>query len=185
MCYHISAVVGGVGLEGLHAAMRDASPYLRFDEVSNPPIGLLLASDEAYLVRVDTHCDCGTWLGSANRAAAGKYAVTHNDVAKPKAKGWGSQRIQRWEAERLKATALAKSKELQDSDGRDSQPWVGVVREALEVAKARSFGLLLHWYSGPMPEPIDATRREFTLADLDWELLAGMPEDTLYSFTRR
>ncbi|MCL1838252.1 MAG: hypothetical protein FWG47_02915 [Propionibacteriaceae bacterium] len=186
MCYQITAVVGGISLDELSAALNSVGSKVRFTTAANPHIQGLLAADETYLMRADCQCDCGTWLGKAARPdEVDKYTVTEKDLVRLKAKGWSEQRVKCWVAEKQRAAELAKENRSQDSDGRDGQPWMDVVKTALEVAQARSFGLLLHWYSGSLSEPINATRREFSLQQVNADLLAEMPKDTLFSFTRK
>ncbi|MDR1077409.1 MAG: hypothetical protein LBL55_01835, partial [Propionibacteriaceae bacterium] len=106
MCYYVTLALGGVTGEELNAALREAGLTVRFDEVTNHHVMDHLAADELYLVRGDSHCDCGTWLGEANRRTGqrAKYDVTERDLARLKAKGWSEQKIQRWLTEKRRAT---------------------------------------------------------------------------------
>ncbi|MDR0592123.1 MAG: hypothetical protein LBG60_02455 [Bifidobacteriaceae bacterium] len=190
MCYFITATVRGAGLDALNQALRDAGTGVSFADFSDSRVVGRLEPGDLYLRHDTGACDCDTWLGLETRAwgkDAAKRAVTEGRTAKLRAKGWSEARIRRWIQERESSAdraGLGPGQEV-TAASHDAVPWVEVVRAALETARAKRFGLALHWYGGAsLEDRFKLGRREFALADLTVKLLMSMEEDVLYSFRR-
>jgi hypothetical protein len=188
VCYFITAAVAGANADEVNAALRRAGSDGAFADAGASPIRAQLKAGEVYLEhRSGAQCDCGTQLGSANRASgpSAVSAATSRAVAKLRAKGWGDARIRRWREQRAHAAERGNRPERGTPATPDNESWATAIRAVLEGTHASRFGLALHWYSGsPSREEFRLLRSEFPLPALSVALLAGVPEDTLCWFLR-
>ncbi|MCL2785339.1 MAG: hypothetical protein FWD55_07885 [Propionibacteriaceae bacterium] len=193
MCHYITASLAGISVDELNTVLLKNGDRVSFSLAVNQHVQAFLNPGEVYLVHNASTCDCGTELGKAAQSYPNENASSpdsvERDLAKLRAKGWGEEKIRRWLAEKQLAAEhagqanLVRQQVLNESGWHGVQQWVDVITTAIELAGAKSFGLLLHWYSGPLSERMSVTRRDFPLTDLGVELLAHMPEDTLYAFS--
>ena len=151
-----------------------------FELLQNKHVGKLLKPREVYCLPTPKHCDCGTELGSAPALSAGLADISR-DIAKKRRKGWSETKIARWLEQKQDHQQAKKerSKEL-GGPGADLEDWLGIIRDLRADAGLAYLGIMLHWYTGPLSERIDATRAEF---DHDDDMASGLrhiEEDVLY-----
>lgn len=151
-----------------------------FEIVENRHLARILEPGEIYFCPSPKHCDCGTALGSM-RQVSDTQDLT-GEIKKRKRKGWGEAKITRW-LEQQEKNRQAKTGQTLKQNGAAGEPddWLDIVRELRAEARLPYVGIMLHFYSGPLSERIDATRVETPFEETGAAtLLYHMDEDVVY-----
>jgi hypothetical protein len=121
----------------------------------------------------DTHCDCGTYLGSDFRGDVMKKHIAAIEN-KGKKKRWSSNKIQR---------AIKDIRESQDhKQTADISDWVRTIAE--KVKTYGTLGLLLHWANGALAKSIPIKGKEsISVQAVTADFLRAMKSEVLYVFT--
>ena len=180
MCHFITATLPrSAPHEALDAVARNAGRQFR--PLISRGVQAQLPADSAYFLTTLAHCDCGTYLGSAHRAAA-RAPDWAAEEAKLLGKGWG-----RAKAARALAQRRDKGAAKQEADEQAARAQSGslerFVSGILQSGLTPTLGLLLHEYRGPLDEDFTILRHEQVprgarLSDV----LSEAEEDVLYVF---
>lgn len=181
MCYFITGTYSGpVTLDEINAAARKYDMEFRLHDA--PFVQKQLKDGEIYILKEpDAHCDCGTLLGGKRRMLGDEDDSASRQqqfIRKLRKKGWSEAKIRR---------SLENSvRTLQQSDC-NAGGWVEFLTDLFTATAIRTFGLLLHFYSGGEDEDCFDLhgRRTVPLPDLSEDTLLMMDDDILYVFTRR
>ena len=162
-------------------ARKFGRQFLHFE---SPAVQAQLPPDTAYFFTTLAHCDCGTVLGSARRAAA-RAPDWANEEAKLLKKGWSRSKVTRALEQRQESDAQKQEAKAQ-VDRAQSENFEGFVSAILKSGLTSELGLLLHSYSGQLEEVFTVLRHEQIPASAALsEVLPFVEEDVLYLFRPR
>lgn len=142
---------------------------MSFEEIKNSFVEAQINGDR-YVRATRAFCDCDALLGIEP-----KVAVKPSDIEKRRKKGWSSNKIERWLAEKSIA-----SKDRAEKRAGELKHWNAFIDKLLRGG-AKRLGLLVHIYSGRIDEEkVELQRVErVLLSDLD-KVLLRMELDVLY-----
>lgn len=175
MCRFITALVhADADLAALQAiAQRHGRRLL---PTSNPSIERECGPGLRYCLTTPEHCDCDTPLGARLRERT-KDPV--EAAQRMRRKGWSEAKIERALAQRQSA------REAHAPSQDPCAPWLALIRDVLTQTRSTRFGLLMHWYGGPLEDDIVLSdRQSLPLAELNTQLLGQLRDDVLYEFRR-
>ncbi|MDR2921106.1 MAG: hypothetical protein LBV72_17300 [Tannerella sp.] len=183
MCHFITGIISGkITIEEINSIGDEFG--LQFQKYSNEFVEKQLKSDETYIWKRCKYCDCGTPLGMFKRKDNNQTEETQKaEIAKLKQKGWSEAKIQRLMNDRNKKAGQEASKFEQSkrSAFHEVQKWGDFIKKLFNSTSIKTFGILLHWYSGSVnTERI--TLKERVMIDkteLSTEHLLEMEEDAL------
>lgn len=178
MCHYITAVLpASANAEALAPIMEKYGRQLR--PQPNSSIEEQLRAGERYFFTTRGPCDCGTALGAlvgAEKSIEQRKEAVEKEEQKLRRKGWSQAKLERWRTQKQGHRARPR---------RSDEPteWVALVNDILNSRHTSSFGLLLHWYNGPLEGRIQLSARNVVkLVQVSPELLGRMQEDVLYEF---
>lgn len=180
MCFFITATLPkDVSHQLLDALARNSGR--QFQPLASPAIAAQLPSNLAYFLTTAGHCDCGTVLGSARRAAA-RSPDWGAEEAKLLRKGWSRTKVARVIDQRKTNNAL-KQKAAEQARRAKPDNLEGFVSSILQSGLTTELGLLLHSYRGPLDEEFNILRHEQVAPSAHLaEILPALEEDVLYVF---
>lgn len=150
MCHFITGIISGkITIEEINSIGNEFG--LQFEKYSNEFVENQLKSDETYIWKRCKYCDCGTPLGMFNRQDNNQTEESQNaEIAKLKQKGWSDAKIQRLMNDRNKKAEQEANKFEQSklSASHEVQKWVNFIAKLFDSISIKTFGILLHWYSG-------------------------------------
>lgn len=123
-----------------------------FDPVENASISEKIGKNRLHFKPTLTDCDCGTTLGGMNTRNSYKPETLEKQAAAHRKKGWSAGKVARWLAEKKSAQARIESATLaQQADwALTESEWREAIGRLLSSGLVKEFGLLLHWYTGPL-----------------------------------
>lgn len=180
MCHFITATLPKTAdREALNAIAREFGR--QFQPLASPAVTAQLPPDAAYFLTTLAHCDCGTVLGSARRAAA-RAPDWSGEEAKLLKKGWSRTKAARALEQRREKEAL-KQEANEQADRALAESLEGFVSGVLQSGLTAELGLLLHSYHGPLDEEFSILRHEQVSPNAALaEVLPVAEEDVLYVF---
>lgn len=184
MCHFITGIFSGkTSLEEINAVGKEFG--LQFEDCKNEFIQKQLKHDETYLLKCCKQCDCGTPLGSQNPQKINPAEnIGTSEIEKLRRKGWSETKIQRFLSDKNKNTEkyIRGSEQSKAAAENELQEWVAFYRKLFESTDIKTFGILLHWYSGSIEsERITIKKRVLiSRSELTIKHLLEVEEDTLY-----
>ncbi len=146
MCYYITATIPNhINLIKTSEILENHN--LRFEEIINPSILNQTSNLYFYFRHTTGICDCETTLGS-------KINSHQSTISKLEKKGWSKTKINRWLSEKVRYEFKQKSNSevLKKSNLLETEFWHQLILEFFSMNLCNEFGLLIHWYEGPLEE---------------------------------
>ncbi len=184
MCHYITGIISGeTTIAEINSIGKEFG--LEFEACPNEFVQKQLKYGESYILKHSKYCDCGTPLGMLNQKNAKQAeGVKDSEIEKLKQKGWSEAKIQRFLNDKNKRVEQkAKKLEPRKSSAESGvQEWVGFCKKLFETTSIKTFGILLHWYSGLVEsERIKLNGRHLIdKSNLTTKNLLEIEEDTLY-----
>ncbi len=180
MCHFITATLPRTAdHEALDTIAREFGR--QFQPLASQAVASQLPAGAAYFLTTLAHCDCGTALGSARRAAS-QAPDWSGEEAKLLKKGWSRTMAARALEQRREKAAL-KQEANKQADRVLSENLEGFVSGVLRSGLTTELGLLLHSYHGPLDEEFSILRHESVPPNAALaEVLPAVEEDVLYIF---
>lgn len=184
MCHFVTATLpSSADVDGVRRAARAAK--LDWAPLDNPIVLRQLEPGTKYFLTTRGHCDCRTVLGCMRYSREHRSGGPLDDVAKVKAKGWTSAKIERWLEERRKTSAKHERERQAEADARmhEAEEWLRFLRDVLGGGSSERLGLLLHDYRGSVDtDAVRFVRERIDLGGVKPEFLMRLKDDVLYEF---
>jgi len=185
MCYYITATIpSNTKFPEIISLLKECK--FGYDPIQNASLQDAIGKNRLYFKPTLTDCDCGTPLGGMNTRKSYEPEALEKQAAIQRKKGWGEAKIRRWLAEkqgvqnRIEADKLAKQAEWVLSDSE----WQVNIKKLISSGIIKEFGLLLHWYTGPMSGKIELKEvRTQKIKATDPMYFHTYPENVLTYFT--
>ena len=171
MCLFITLVVSKNNREEMRNINDE--PFLVY---KNRHLSDQIPQDYIYGRATSHYCDCDSYFNGLSRD---EKEDGGNKIHKLVKKGWSSQKIKRYKADKEKRKERdARSGELARKD------WFNFLRTLLTVKKIKSVGILTHFYSGSLEAERVQLKEivKIRFNEIDDSVLESIEEDKLYLF---
>lgn len=182
MCYFVTAVLPfDVKPEDHADLLHEYTKWLA--PVDNASVLRHVGAGARDYVLGTNMCDCDTCVGVLGRPQSDEGDAVDRKVEKLRRKGWSEAKIRRWLDQRQenKAKKHRIHEQAMKRHEEEAAGWVRFIKRFVAATGVQYFGLLLHWYDGPLYDRIHIrrveTRRLRALTPVD---IMQMEEDVLY-----
>lgn len=184
MCYYITATLPkDTKPDSLKAVLGKFN--MEFTLLKNPNIESQLRPGEMYFRATKSYCDCNTILGSQSINPEYSKMLKSQKVRALRKKQWTDEQIHLWILEKIKGKTPNRHGNMTSVEKDvETNNWINVLINILNVNKLPRVGILKHWYSGGINDEdflIKKTER-ISIKDLNNLTLLNLEEDVLYEF---